>query len=150
MGDFTGSWYYSVNPKKMKHDEMIAWNPPGNIRMEIPSLPKVTTPIVDKSNAEPNMKYDCFIAGDNPVTIITNDDLPDAPDCLVIKDSFGNPFSVYLAQHYHRVIVLDYRKNFTTVSSLTERYGVSDVILVQSIGVSQSMSAMGLLQNLMN
>ena len=41
----------------MKHDEMIAWNPPGNIRMEIPSLPKVTTPIVDKSNAEPNMLF---------------------------------------------------------------------------------------------
>ena len=79
-----------------------------------------------------------------------NDDLPDAPDCLVYKDSFGNPFAVYLAQHYHRVYVLDYRYNFTAASITAEQYGVSDVVLVQSIGVSQSMSAMGLLQNLMN
>ncbi len=149
MGDFTGSWYWSVNPRKVTHDEMIAWVPPGNIRMEIPGSPKATTPIVDMTNAEPNMKYNCFINGDNAVTILTNDDLPNAPDCLVIKDSFGNPFAVYLTQHYHRVIVLDYRKNYTTVSKLAEQYGVSDVILVQSIGVSQSRSAMGILDNLM-
>ena len=149
MGDFTGSWYYSINPKKVKHDEMIAYVPPGNVRMEIPAYPNATTPVVDKTNDEPNMKYNCFIDGDNPLTMITNDDLPDAPDCLVIKDSFGNPFVVYLSQHYHRVYVLDYRYNFTAASTAAEQYGASDVILVQSIGVSQSMSAMGLLQNLM-
>ena len=149
MGDFTGSWYYSINPKKVKHDEMIAYVPPGNVRMEIPGYPEMS-PVVDKTNEEPNMKFNCFINGDNPLTVITNDDLPDAPDCLVIKDSFGNPFVVYLSQHYHNVYVLDYRYNFTAVSLTAEQYGVSDVILVQSIGVSQSMSAEGLLQNLMN
>ena len=150
MGDFTGSWYYSINPKKVKHDEMIAYIPPGNIHMEIAGFPNVTSPVVDKTDDEPNMKYNCFLNGDNPITVLVNDDLPDAPDCLVYKDSFGNPFAVYLAQHYHRVYVLDYRYNFTAASITTEQYGVSDVVLVQSIGVSQSMSAMGLLQNLMN
>ena len=149
MGDFTGSWFFSVNQRKVTHDEMIAWVPPGDIRMEIPGYPKATTPIIDMTNAEPNLKYNCFINGDNAVTILTNDDLPDAPDCLVIKDSFGNPFTVYLTQHYHRVIVLDYRKNYTTVSKLAEQYGASDVILVQSIGVSQSKSAMGILDNIL-
>ena len=150
MGDFTGSWYYSINPQKVKHDEMIAYIPPGNIHMEIAGFPNVTSPVVDKTDDEPNMKYNCFLNGDNPITVLVNDDLPDAPDCLVYKDSFGNPFAVYLAQHYHRVYVLDYRYNFTAASITAEQYGVSDVVLVQSIGVSQSMSAMGLLQNLMN
>ena len=150
MGDFTGSWYYSINPQKVKRDEMIAYIPPGNIHMEIAGFPNVTSPIVDKTNDEPNMKFNCFINGDNPITVITNDDLPDAPDCMVIKDSFGNPFVVYLSQHYHKVYILDYRYNFTAASITAEQYGVSDVILVQSIGVSQSLSALGLLQNLMN
>ena len=95
------------------------------------------------------MKYNCFINGDNPVTVITNDNLPEAPDCLVVKDSFGNPFVVYLAQHYHKVYVLDYRKNYTPVSSVAEQYGVQDVILVQSIGVSQTNSALSVLDPLM-
>ena len=148
MGEFIGSNSYSV-AGKLNPDEMIAYVPPGNIRMEIPGYPDATTVIIDQTDAERNAKYNCFINGDNQVTTIINEDLPDAPDCLVIKDSFGNPFVVYLAQHYHRVIVLDYRKNFKPVSVLAEQYGVQDVILAQSIGVSQSRNAQQLLNNLM-
>ena len=151
MGAFTGTWYYSVNNRNLKTDEVIALVPPGNddIHMEIMGYPDYTSVIVDETGADSNMKYNCFIAGDNQLTVITNDALPDAPDCLVIKDSFGNPFTVYLTQHYHRIYVLDYRKNFTPVSTVAEQYGVQDVVLVQSIGVSQTRQALPLLENLM-
>ena len=148
MGQFIGSNANNVTVKLLP-DEMIAYVPPGNVRMEVPGYPDATTPIVDETNSSPHMKYNCFINGDNIWTILTNDDLPDAPDCLVIKDSFGNPFTVYLTQHYHRVIILDYRQNFLPVSRVAEEYGVSDVILVQSIGVSQTKIAQNLLDNLM-
>ncbi len=151
MGAFTGTWYYSVNNRNLKTDEVIALVPPGNddIHMEILGYPDYTSVIVDETEADSNMKYNCFIAGDNQLTVITNDALPDAPDCLVVKDSLGNPFVVYLTQHYHRIYVLDYRKNFTPVSTVAEQYGVQDVVLVQSIGVSQTRQALPLLENLM-
>ena len=149
MGSFTGSWAYSVSAKMLEPDEVIAYVPPGNIHMEITGQPTATTVIIDESENYPNMKYNCFINGDNPLTVITNDDLPDAPDCLVIKDSFGNPFVVYLTQHYHKIYVLDYRSNFIPVSKTAEEYGVQDVILAQSIGVSQTREAQFLLDNLM-
>ena len=149
MGDFTGSWAFSVSAKMLEPDEVIAYVPPGDIHMEITGQPTTTTVIIDESENYPNMKYNCFINGDNPLTVITNDDLPDAPDCLVIKDSFGNPFVVYLTQHYHKIYVLDYRTNFTPVSKVAEEYGVQDVILAQSIGVSQTRQAQFLLDNLM-
>ncbi len=151
MGPFAGSNSYSVTSRYLKKDEMIAYIPPGNdnIHMKITGYPDATSIVVDETNAEPNMKFNCFINGDNPITEITNDSLPDAPDCLVIKDSFGNPFVVYLAQHYHKIYVLDFRKNFTPVSTVAEQYGVEDVILVQSIGVSQTKNAQFLLDNLM-
>ena len=151
MGEFIGTYTYSVNSRNLKKDEVIALVPPGNenIHMEITSYPDYTSVIVDETEAEPNMKYNCFIAGDNPLTILTNDNLPDAPDCIVIKDSYGNPFSVYLTQHYHKVYVLDYRKNFTPVSRVAKEYGVKDVILVQSVGVSQTKQTHSLLENLM-
>ena len=151
MGEFEGTYTHSVSSRNLKKDEVIALVPPGNenIHMEITGYPNYTSVIVDETEAEPNMKYNCFIAGDNPITIITNDSLPDAPDCLVIKDSYGNPFTVYLSLHYHKVYVLDYRKNFTPVSTVAEQYGVQDVILAQSIGVSQTRQAQSLLDNLM-
>ena len=149
MGSFIGSWAYSVSAKMLEPDEMIAYVPPGNIKMEITGQPTADSVIIDESENYPNMKYNCFINGDNPLTVITNEDLPDAPDCLVIKDSFGNPFVVYLTQHYHKIYVLDYRTNFTPVSRVAEEYGVQDVILAQSIGVSQTRQAQYLLDNLM-
>ena len=149
MGEFIGTYAYSVSKNMLEPDEVIAYIPPGDIQMEITGHPEASTVIIDESENYPNMKYNCFINGDNPVTIITNNDLPDAPDCLVIKDSFGNPFVVYLTQHYHRVIVLDYRTNFLPVSQLAEEYGVDDVILAQSIGVTQTQNAQFLLDNLM-
>ena len=149
MGSFIGSWAYSISQKMLEPDEMIAYVPPGNIKMEITGQPTADSVIIDESENYPNMKYNCFINGDNPLTVITNDDLPDAPDCLVIKDSFGNPFVVYLTQHYHKIYVLDYRTNFTPVSRVAEEYGVQDVILAQSIGVSQTRQAQYLLDNLM-
>ena len=149
MGSFIGSWAYSISQKMLEPDEMIAYVPPGNIKMEITGQPTADSVIIDESENYPNMKYNCFINGDNPLTVITNEDLPDAPDCLVIKDSFGNPFVVYLTQHYHKIYVLDYRTNFTPVSRVAEEYGVQDVILAQSIGVSQTRQAQYLLDNLM-
>ena len=149
MGCFIGSWAYSISQKMLEPDEMIAYVPPGNIKMEITGQPTADSVIIDESENYPNMKYNCFINGDNPLTVITNEDLPDAPDCLVIKDSFGNPFVVYLTQHYHKIYVLDYRTNFTPVSRVAEEYGVQDVILAQSIGVSQTRQAQYLLDNLM-
>ena len=151
IGEFIGTYTYSVNSRNLKKDEVIALVPPGNenIHMEITGYPDYTSVIVDETEADANMKYNCFIAGDNPITVITNDSLPDAPDCMVIKDSYGNPFTVYLTQHYHKVYVLDYRKNFTAVSIVAEQYGVQDVILAQSIGVSQTKQSLPLLDNLM-
>ena len=118
MGSFIGSWAYSISQKMLEPDEMIAYVPPGNIKMEITGQPTADSVIIDESENYPNMKYNCFINGDNPLTVITNEDL-------------------------------DYRTNFTPVSRVAEEYGVQDVILAQSIGVSQTRQAQYLLDNLM-
>ncbi len=150
MGEFRGTYYAQLGAvPNVIVDEMIAYVPPGNVRMEIPEYPMFTTPVVDHTEHSVNSKYNAFIAGDNPLTILTNDDLPDAPDCIVLKDSFGNPFSIFLTQHYHHVYVLDYRKNSRPLSSFAEEYGVQDILLVQSISVSQTESALNLLDGLL-
>ncbi len=36
-------------------------------------------------------KYGCFIGGDNPLTVITNNSIEDDSSCVLVKDSYGNP-----------------------------------------------------------
>ena len=149
MGRFEGTSYYNAGCPSNVSDEMIAYVPPGNLHMYIPEYPSLDTPILDMTDAAVSMKYNCFIGGDNSVTVLTNDDLPDGPTCIVIKDSFGNPFTVFLTQHYHKVVVIDYRNFDRTLTSYLAEYGAQDVILVQSIGVSQNSGAQTLLDALM-
>ena len=147
MGEFLGTYYFRVSNSVGARDEMIAYIPPGDTHMHIPLYPSLTSVIVDKTDANASVKYNCFIGGDNPIAVLTNDSIPDAPNCVVLKDSYGNPFTVYLTQHYHQVIVLDYRSAGITVSDAVKQYGAEDVILVQSISVSQTPAALGQLGN---
>ncbi|MBQ7737792.1 MAG: hypothetical protein IJT62_08175 [Oscillospiraceae bacterium] len=150
MGEYVGPLFYTMGmDSSIRIDRVMAYIPPGNVTMDIrnDSNPRNGTwgPVVDKSREENNMKYLCFINGDNAVTTLTNHDLPDAPDCVVLKDSFANPFVIYLTQHYHNVYVLDYRHYRDSVARFAREHGAADVILCQDISVSQSLAAQTLL-----
>jgi hypothetical protein len=105
-------------------------------------------PIVDYSEKSIYEKYNSFILGDNYYTHIVNEDLPDeAPSCALIKDSFGDPFAVYLTQNYKHVYVLDYRHFKTPISEFAATTPIDDVIICQSMGVSQTMGPQQVLIN---
>ena len=95
-------------------------------------------------------KYGCFIGGDNPLTVITNNSIEDDSSCVLVKDSYGNPFAVYLAQHYKTVYVLDYRyygkmAGYMTLSQMEDTYGIDDVIVLLSMTLSQADGTAGFL-----
>jgi hypothetical protein len=95
-------------------------------------------------------KYGCFIGGDNPLTVITNNSIEDDSSCVLVKDSYGNPFAVYLAQHYKTVYVLDYRyygklSGYMTLSQMEQTYGIDDVVVLLSMTLSQADGTAGFL-----
>ena len=155
-GEFVGTYYANAARRDLLTlDEMIAYRPYGNYNMKVKytsgdKLREFKNPIVDYSDKSRYDKYNTFILGDNYYVDIENKDLPDdAPSCAVIKDSFGDPFSVYLTQNYKHVYVLDYRHFKTPVAKFAEETPINDVIICQSIGVSQTWAPMaGLAQRL--
>lgn len=152
MGEFLGSFYASSSqPGKLRADELIAYYPPGNIRFEILDYmgnPTEWEIVKDMSDSAVSAKYTAFIAGDNPLSVITNEDLPDAPNCAIIKDSYGNPFSIYLAQHYHKVYIIDYR-DYTRdkMRQFVEKYAISDMIMAESLSLTQGEGALNLMNS---
>ena len=137
MGDFLGSFYStSPQPAKLETDRLYAYQPPGNIEMQL--YRNGTTfsadPIIDMSQSNIFSKYSAFLGGDSMMTVLTNNDLPDAPNCVVYKDSYGNPFVLYLTQHYHRVYALDFRQyDAMGMRSFIQNYHINDVILAESM-----------------
>ena len=151
--------FYSMcgNPAVMKKnpDTVTAYIPPDidSIHVEITEANGSTHAgqlICDCTKS--GEKYGAFIAGDHPLTTITNDAIDDDSACVLVKDSYGNPFSVYLTQHYHTVYVIDYRyyKNVyghLTFSRFAKERGVTDFIVLLPMTLSQSDTTASYLKN---
>lgn len=143
QGDFTGTLYAACTKRKqLRIDTCYAYNPPGNLTTYITDDKYgtfETDVLTDMSNAGTNAKYYVFIYGDNALTEITNHDLPEGKNCVVIKDSFGNPLVPFLTQNYHKVYALDFRHyDAMSLPEFVEAYEIDDVIFANMLGMSQS------------
>lgn len=142
QGRYQGSLYWKApRTSALKEDIVYAYKPAGEITTRIYKTegsgfewPLLT----DMSKKNANSKYMVFLAGDHPMVKITNDSLPDAPNCVIIKDSFGNCLAPFFTQNYHTVYVVDYRYHSKSLSSLVKSLEIDDVIFVPNLGATQS------------
>lgn len=93
------------------------------------------------------MKYSAFAAGDNPITVITNEDIRDGSSCIVVKESFGNAFIPFLADHYQNIYEIDYRYWKGNVAEYAQKKGVQDVILINNLSMTRNKYLVGQFQS---
>jgi hypothetical protein len=93
--------------------------------------------IADGDSYDSSMKYNVFIAGDEPYEEITNNDATTSNSCIVVKESFGNCFVPYLTANYKTVYVVDYRYWSGKVQDLAKDKGVSDVYIINNISMTR-------------
>jgi len=143
QGEFEGSLYWKApNHRKLKLDNVMAYIPPGEITCLTTtgtSGGKESPLIADTTWRAANTKYLTFLGTDYSLTTVTNDSIPDAPTCIVIKDSFGNALVPFLTQCYHKVYAIDYRKfHGTSLKYLIDSWEVDDVIFAPYVIATQA------------
>lgn len=141
QGTFRGSLYGRVQqPNKLRADTVTAYIPKGDIRFETyntDGYPSQRTLLTDASYRTEYEKYLVF-GTDYPMTHAENRSLPDAPNCIVVKDSFGNCFVPFLTQSFHHVYAIDYRKYYKEpIDKLVEKYNIDCVIIMPYITAIQ-------------
>lgn len=99
--------------------------------------------ISDVSSWAASSKYSTFIGGDNPYTVIHNNELTDGSSCLVIKESYGNAFIPFLVSHYQTVHVIDYRYWSGNIPDFVTQNGVQDVLFLNNISATRNSSLVG-------
>ena len=148
--NFLGTLYRSSGNDRalLPADTIDAYYPVlPNIRMTVTYDEGVTkeVPIVyDADKLEGANKYCCFAGGDNPITVFENPNVKDGSVLIVLKESFGNPLMAFLADHYSKIIEIDYR-HYTagSVIDLAIRENATDLLFATSIGVVSSKSFLG-------
>ena len=120
------------------------WSLPGE-DLEIwtdPDLRTVTTiPETDteregmlfRERLEEMDKYTVFLDGNHALTTIDNPD-SDGGVLLIIKDSYAHIFAPFLAEHYSRILLVDMRYYHMSMSELCQSEGVTDALVLYSVG----------------
>ena len=149
QGAFQGSLYWKApRTRDLTEDTVYAYNPPGNLTTTISKSGDggfEWTVLTDMSKGSKTSKYMTFLAGGGQMAKITNNDLPDAGNCVIIKDSFGTCLAPFFSQNYHNVYVVDYRYYSKNMSTIVRSFEPDDIIFAVNLGASQGTSVNDLL-----
>ena len=136
---FLGSFYgesgqssaLSANP-----DTVVAYVPKSTNSMQFTDRSGQTLAwniVYDVSGWNASSKYNTFIGGDNPISVIQNPNINDNSAVVVVKESYGNAFVPFLVENYQTVVVVDYRYCKDTLNSVVANYGAKDVIFINNV-----------------
>ena len=149
FGKYLGSFYTDSNKNpQLKADSVKAYYPLAidSISMKYTDRNGQTYSgriIENGKGYGVSLKYVAFIDGDNPYTAITNSSIKDKSSIVVVKESFGNAFVPYLADHYHKIYVVDYRYWEGNLKKLVKEKGVSEVLFINNISMTRNSYLLG-------
>lgn len=135
---FTGSYIDHIDDPVLNTstDKVIAYYPLSTNDMKFTDTSGSTldwSVIQDVSDWNSSSKYNTFIGGDNPFSVITNPKINDGSSILVVKESFGNAVTPFFVDHYQNVYVVDYRYYNGTLSALASEYNITDMVFLTAI-----------------
>ncbi len=153
FGSFIGTFYGdSGKNKNLRKDKLEVYYPQGRLTMKTRTErgKMVTCKVIeDASGYGISAKYSAFLGGDNSYSVITNKDIRDDSACIVVKESYGNALVPYLADHYHKVYVVDYRYWSGKLSDLAKQDKVQDILFVNNISMTRNLYLIGKLSQIL-
>lgn len=135
---FLGSLYTSSEASVLKEnpDHVDYYTLPGNYSCKL-FMQDSSEPIdVDMyyEEAEPGSgTYGVFIWGDNPLTIIDNEDNDSGEKIALVKESYGNAFAPYLAYNYDEVHIIDFRYFDGNLADYCKANGIKNVLFLNGV-----------------
>lgn len=83
--------------------------------------------------------YKMFLGGDHPL-MIAHTSVGNGKSVMLVKNSYGNPFAIFLLAHYERVVVVDYRYQKRALAKLVKEHEIDDLIFLNVSSLSASRS----------
>ncbi|GAB4476080.1 MAG: DHHW family protein [Thermoflexibacter sp.] len=134
-GAFLGTHFLKTNDASLKAtpDTVFYWIPPvEEIAQKWSNGEMQPTPSLKVNNIEKN-RYLVFLGGDEGLMRLFSKNVKNKKTALVIKNSYGNPFVLYLTANYEQVWVVDYRYFKGNLLEIFQQYKVDDIIFMGGI-----------------
>jgi hypothetical protein len=133
INGFLGSLYWLTRDEKLleKKDYVDYYQIPGEYTTKVYTKNNPNKPITSSllaGYASGSNAYSVFLGGDYPLMRITTK-AESGRKLLIIKNSYGNPYSVFFVPHFDEVFVVDYRYFEKGVLPLIKEHGITDVLI---------------------
>jgi hypothetical protein len=149
ISPYRGSLYrYAKSTKEHKADVLEYWLPNVSVSVERYSSDS-SKPSTGSLLKESSKGYGVFLGGDYPL-MIARSSSKSGRRALLIKNSYGNPFAVYLVEQYETVVIVDYRKFDGSVPDLIDEHGITDLIFINGAITANAKSHVGQLEDLLD
>lgn len=141
---FLGSYFLELDGENLTPDTITAYIPKSTNDLRVystadnnnvldngsyyDSVIVNTSDVIDDYNG-----YMRFIEGDRALEVIDNPDINDGSSCMIVKESYGNVFAPFLADHYDKVYIVDFRYNDMDLVQFCKDNKVNDLILMNNL-----------------
>ncbi len=154
IGGFLGTLYTSTMDNEMKnHPDYVEW-------CEIPvestsyqydkksNLQSYTEVPVMASYASGTYSYGVYLHGDFPLTIVKTD-VNNGRKCAVIKESYGNALSTYIAANFEETYIVDERYFPGNMVDFVSENGITDVLIINNVSAANTNYHIGNIESLL-
>jgi hypothetical protein len=138
---FLGSLYRRNKTLKMrrKADKVDYYVPPVTHEAVRYSRLRPKRPVSGSFLREGLGGYKMFLGGDYPL-MVANTSVQNGKRVMLVKNSYGNPFAIFLLSHYERVVVVDYRYQKRPIPELIKEHDIDDLVFLNVSSLSASKS----------
>lgn len=132
--NFFGSLYQLTKNQQLAEnpDSVEYWKVPNSYTVERFEKWDQFTPLKGSLYAEyasGGNSYGVFLGGDKALMVVETGNR-NGKVAMILKNSYGNPFSTYFAYNFERVVIVDYRYFSRGVIPVMQYYGVNHLVFI--------------------
>ncbi len=133
--DFCGTIYSKVNDYSQKGDKITIYrNPADKLTVYYEDTKETTDSLYNLKYARKKDKYSLFLDNLHPLIEITNGNAESERELVLIKDSYANSMTPFLAHHFKKIYVFDTRYYKWGPSSFIKGHeGITDVLILYNM-----------------
>lgn len=129
---FYGTCYTRAALWELPADTLTLWDSGARVQVTLDGM-QAQNSLFYPEHLSGGDQYPVFLDGNHGLTQIENIDAPDAPNLLILKDSFANSLVPLLVPHYHIITLVDLRAYRGEVSALVEAGDYQALLSVYSL-----------------
>ncbi|MEG0826120.1 MAG: DHHW family protein [Bacilli bacterium] len=131
--EFYGTLYSKTNDYSLKPDSIVTFSLDSNYTVTYKDTNKQTNSLYENSYLNKKDKYSYFLDNNHALIEITNMNVNNKNEVLIIKDSYANSFVPFLVNHYKKVNIIDPRYYKESISEYVKKNTIENILFLYNI-----------------